>query len=192
MIETPELMAFLDANVLYPNLLRNLLMYFGVADIYQPRWSMRVHQEWMSALAQNRPDISAAKIERIRTLMDDKIHDAMVEGYEHRIASITLPDPDDRHVLAAAIQCGATIIVTANRRDFPATTLAQHNIVAENPDVFLLRLVNEDHDRAIEVFRDLCRAYTRPPQTPQDIIVRMQRSNLTITANTLDGLLGRY
>ena len=85
MIETPLPVAFLDASVLYPALLRNVLMYFAVADLYHARWSARVHEEWISALLRNRPDISRAQLERTRGLMEAQLDDALVEGYEHRV-----------------------------------------------------------------------------------------------------------
>jgi hypothetical protein len=107
MIETPSLVAFLDASVLYPAFLRNMLMYFAVNDLYQLRWTARVHEEWMAALLRNRPDIPRAQLERTRHLMDSHIDGVLVEGYEHRIKSIMLPDADDCHVLAAAIRCEA-------------------------------------------------------------------------------------
>ena len=134
MIETPLPVAFLDASVLYPALLRNMLMYFAVADLYHARWSARVHDEWMSALLRNRPDIPRAQLERTRCLMEAQLDDALVEGYEHLVASVTLPDANDRHILAAAKHCEAHYIVTANLRDFPATTLARFRLVAEHPD----------------------------------------------------------
>jgi len=188
MIETPELMAFLDASVLYPSLLRNLLMYFAVADAYQPRWSAEVHREWMTALMRNRPDLPPANIERTRVLMETQIYDALVEGYEHRIAAIELPDANDRHVLAAAIECGASIIVTANLRDFPATALTPFGIVAEHPDAFLSRLIDNDEKLAVAVFRDLCGRYRNPPRSLQDILDSMKRQGLTDAAATLDRL----
>ncbi len=68
----------------------------------------------------------------------------MVTGYEPSIETLNLPDPGDRHVLAAAIRGGATLIVTSNERDFPAAALAAHNIEAIGPDRFLLRLLEQD------------------------------------------------
>ena len=69
--------------------------------------------------------------------MDENINDALVSGYEHIVDQLTLPDADDRHVLAAAIHDGANIIVTVNLRDFPADTLATHGITALHPDTFI-------------------------------------------------------
>ena len=89
----------------------------------------------------NRPDIPHVRIERTRHLMDTRFQDALVEGYEHHIDSLALPDADDRHVLAAAIHSGARIIVTTNLRDFPASALAPFSIEACHPDAFILGLL---------------------------------------------------
>ena len=124
--------AFLDASALYPSLLRNILMRLATRDLFRAFWSQRVQEEWTRAVLRNRPQLSSASIERTRRLMDENIDDASVSGYEPLIETITLPDADDRHVLAAAIHCGASIIVTANLRDFPAKTLAHHDIEARH------------------------------------------------------------
>lgn len=111
--------AFFDANVLYPSGLRNFLMHLAVTGIFRAHWSAQVHEEWIGNLLKNRPDLTRAKLERTRHLMDNALPDALVTGYEQLIDSIELPDRNDRHVLAAAIRCGASVIVTVNLRDFP-------------------------------------------------------------------------
>ena len=119
--------AFLDANVLYPATLRSVLMYLANTELFRALWSDAVNREWMAALARDRPDLSAAAIMRVRDLMKAHVAHAVVSGYEHLIATVTLPDPDDRHVLAAAIHGGASVIVTANLKDFPPEALAPYN-----------------------------------------------------------------
>lgn len=114
-----RIVAFLDASVLYPALLRDLLLRVALFGVFHAHWSARVQDEWTTALLRNRPDLSRALVERTRQLMDSHFPDAVVVGYEHRIELITLPDMDDRHVAAAAIHCGATAILTANLRHFP-------------------------------------------------------------------------
>ena len=96
--------AFYDASVLYPLELRSLLMHLALTGLFRARWSDAVHEEWICALLRNRPDLSRAKLERTRALMDAHTIDALVTGYEDLIEGLLLPDPDDRHVLAAAIR----------------------------------------------------------------------------------------
>ncbi len=95
--------AFLDANALFPPTIRGVLLELARADLFAPLWSEHVHVEWMRSLAESRPYIKAAAINRLRALMDAYVGDVTVTGYEHLIDTLILPDPDDRHVLAAAI-----------------------------------------------------------------------------------------
>ena len=138
------LTAFLDANVLYPVAIRNVLMELAQADAFAPLWTEAVHLEWMRNLAAIAPHLTVARIARTRALMEAYVGDVMVTGYEPLIDGLVLPDPDDRHVLAAAIHGGASVIVTSNLRDFPVAALAPYNITAEHPDAFVLRLLNDD------------------------------------------------
>lgn len=133
--------AFLDANVLYPAQLRNLLMFLAVPGIFRARWSEHVQEEWISNLLDSRPDLTRAQLERTRELMNRHVPDALVTGYEHLIPAITLPDPNDRHVLAAAIRGGASVIVTNNLKDFPEDVLAEYEIDVLTPDEFILHQI---------------------------------------------------
>jgi predicted nucleic acid-binding protein len=130
--------AFFDASVLYPSELRNLLMHLALTGLFRAKWSATVHEEWIGALLRRRPDLSREKLERTRMLMDLHATDALVTGYEDLIEGLRLPDPDDRHVLAAAIRARADVIVTANLRDFPPSTLGQFGIEPQHPDEFIL------------------------------------------------------
>jgi predicted nucleic acid-binding protein len=134
--------ALYDANVLYPAELRNFLMHLALTGLYRAKWSADIHEEWMSNLLKNRPDLTRAKLERTRSLMDQHALDALVTGYEDLIPKLKLPDPKDRHVLAAAIQGRANVIVTMNRRHFPAEIIAPLGLEAQHPDAFILRLID--------------------------------------------------
>ena len=124
MTEALSVTAVLDASVLYPALLRNMLMRLALHGLFRARWSAQIHEEWIAALLRNRPDLTRARVEHTRNLTDLHIQDALVTGYRSRIEASALPDADDRHVLAAAIHCGANVIVTTNLRDFPNSVLA--------------------------------------------------------------------
>jgi len=133
--------AFYDANVLYPAELRNLLMHLALTGVFRAKWPADVHEEWISNLLQKRPDLTREKLERTRQLMDLHAVDALVTGYEDLIPGLQLPDPDDRHVLAAAIRGHAGVIVTMNLRDFPPDVLIPFGIDAQHPDEFVLHLL---------------------------------------------------
>jgi predicted nucleic acid-binding protein len=136
------LTAFYDANVLYPAELRNLLMHLALTGLFRAKWSAGVHEEWIAALLEKRPDLTREILERTRTLMDLHAGDAVVTGYEELIPGLNLPDPNDRHVLAAAIRGQANIIVTLNLRDFPADVVGALGIEAQHPDEFVLNLLD--------------------------------------------------
>lgn len=138
--------ALLDANVLYPFHLRNLLVQFGVDSIFQPRWTGRIHNEWVRNLAAT-GRASRERLSRTLGIMERVLPSADVPGWERCLPDVpALPDPSDRHVVAAALAAPAPVIVTLNLRDFPAATLAPLGLVAEHPDPFLCKLLDEDPD----------------------------------------------
>lgn len=141
--------AVLDACVLYPFHLRNLLVQCAVDRLIEARWTDEIHEEWMRNLAAANPDVTLSRLQRTRELMESVLPAASVTGYQRHIASVTLPDPKDRHVVAAAIEAGAFSIVTWNLRHFPARALAQHGLVKHTPDQLLMDLY--DTNRAITI-----------------------------------------
>ena len=161
--------AFLDASVLYPAAVRSLLLYLSLEDLYRPLWSNAVHDEWIGALRRNRPDLDPARLMRTRALMEAHFEQATVTGFEHLIEGLLLPDLNDRHVLAAAIQSGATVIVTANLADFPKPILAPHGIEAEHPDTFVYGLIERDPLGAITALKT-DRGNLKIPRKPPPII----------------------
>ena len=136
--------AVYDACVLYPAPLRDLLMWLGLSGCCRARWSARIHDEWKRSLLRCRPDLTAAQLDRTSDLMDHAIPDARVTGYEALVDGLVLPDADDRHVLAAAIRCHASVIVTFNERDFPAEVLSPFGLEAQHPDAFVENLFDLD------------------------------------------------
>jgi predicted nucleic acid-binding protein len=177
--------AFLDANVLYPATLRSVLLELARSKAFSVLWSEEVHREWMEALKRQKPHIPASKITRMRALMEAYVEDATVSGYEPLIAGLTLPDPDDRHVLAAAIHGKADVIVTANERDFPATVLAMYKIAVITPDRFILRLLEAEPNLVIDALEADRADLKNPPLTRGEYFVALERSGLTETAATL-------
>jgi predicted nucleic acid-binding protein len=115
-------MAFIviyDANVLYPNSLRDLLIRIAQAGLVQAKWTNEILDETFGALRRNRPEISQDKLNRLRDLVNAAVPDCLVTGYEPLVEGLKLPDANDRHVLAAAIKAGAQVIVTRNLRTSP-------------------------------------------------------------------------
>ena len=109
--------ALLDANILYPAPLRDLLLQLAVTDLYKAKWTADIHREWIESLLRNEPHRERAALERTRDLMDRGTRDALITSYEPLISALTLPDPNDRHVLAAAIVGRCDVIVRPRNRD---------------------------------------------------------------------------
>lgn len=143
----------LDANILYGAVLRDLFIALGAAGHLHVRWSDRITQEWTSALLNNRPALMPERIARLVGLMQTAVPDAEVKGFADLIEGLRLPDPDDRHVLAAAITGGCEAIVTFNLSDFPARALVPHGVRAVHPDAHLIELLDSDGPGVAAVVR---------------------------------------
>jgi hypothetical protein len=177
--------ALLDACVLYPAPLRDLMMRLAVARLFQPRWSDEIHEEWMRNVLSDRPDVARESLVRCRELMEKHVPFCLVTEFEWLIPSITLPDPDDRHVLAAAIHGGAGLIVTFNLADFPASVLSDHGIEAVHPDEFVFRLMDEDPDGVIAAMRLHRAALKKPPKDSAQYLSTLEQCGLKETVARL-------
>jgi hypothetical protein len=163
--------AVLDACVLYPASLRDLFVTLAVGGLYLPRWTDTIHTEWIENLLEqdaernDPPRLERARLLRSRELMERACPRSRVTDYEPLIETLSLPDPYDRHVLAAAITCGASIIVTFNRRHFPASALAPHGIEALHPDAFLSALLAAAPERFRAAVQAILDRLKNPPRT---------------------------
>lgn len=181
--------AILDANVLYPSFLRDLLLSLAEVYLYRPKWSEEIEDEWLKNLNKNRADIPASNLERTAILMNRAFPDAKVEGYITLIQSLTLPDPDDRHVLAAAIVGKADVIVTSNLSDFPNEELIKFNIQAISPDEFVLNLIDLDGGKAKNALENMQARRKNPPVTIEELINIMENRELKNSAAKLEKIL---
>ena len=179
--------ALLDANVLYPAGLRDLLLRLADRHLLAPRWSADIHAEWMRSLLADRPDIEAGVLDRTRAVMDGHFPDAVVAGHEAIAATLDLPDPDDRHVLAAAIHGGADFIVTRTLRDFPVGQLAPHGLVAQHPDAFVAGLFAADPEAVLAAVRGHRTALRRPPRSVDAYLAALERLGPSRTVSLLQG-----
>jgi predicted nucleic acid-binding protein len=183
--------AFLDASVIYPAALRDLLMRLTMADLYQARWSRHIHEEWIRAVLRNRPDLSAEQLRRVRDAMDANVEDCLVTGYEPLVGSLTLPDPHDRHVLAAAIVAHADVIVTHNLKDFPPEILARYDIEAQHPDEFLRNIIDIAPIAVVDAVRAQQASMKNPPVSMSDLLALFARTGLAGTVAELCRLTGQ-
>lgn len=177
--------AVYDACVLYPAPLRDFLMWLGLSGRFRARWSTQIHDEWKRNLLLNRSDLTSAQLDRTSALMDLAIPDGLVTGHEVLISGLTLPDPDDRHVLAAAICCNASVIVTFNERDFPPAALSPFGIEAQHPDLFIENLFDLDPAAVVAAAQRQRAQLKNPPMDVDRYIDVLLRQGLVQTAKSL-------
>nr|WP_297460544.1 PIN domain-containing protein [uncultured Halomonas sp.] len=173
-----------DACVLYPAPLRDLLMRLATTGLFAARWTSLIHDEWTRSLLARRPEL-ADKLPRTVELMNQAVPDALVTGHEPLIEGLTLPDPDDRHVLAAAIRAGAQLIVTFNLKDFPAAALASYGIEAVHPDIFLEQQFELHESLLVNVARRHRASLRNPPKSADEYLEILAANGLVVTADRL-------
>ena len=177
--------AVLDANVLYPSVLRDLLISLAVSGLYYARWSEQINLEWTRNLKVNRPDI-AGKVDSIKDLMNSAVPDCLVENYEALIPGLNLPDPDDRHVLATAIAGHADAIVTINLKDFPTAVLANYGIKAIHPDEFIANQFEIAPTEVLVTIKMVRSRMKNPPIVVTEFLEMIRKCDLPQTAQQLE------
>jgi predicted nucleic acid-binding protein len=176
---------FCDANILYSSLLRDLLIRLALADLIDLRWSDAVHDEWIHNLHSHQPHLSLPALERTRALMERAVPEARVTGFEALMLTLTLPDPDDRHVLAAAVTGGATHLLTFNLKDFPAEVVERFGIQVVGPDAWLLDLLAEWPDEVLDAVTALSEALSRPALSVDQLLQALKHLGLPESAQKL-------
>jgi hypothetical protein len=181
------LVAVYDACVLYPDFLRSFLVYLGIhgrrQGVLRVKWTGRIHREWMRAVLRRNPHLSRDKLRRTRRLMDQHVRGCRVRGYLRWERRLTLTDPDDRHVLAAALACVADVIVTFNTSDFPPSALGPFGVVAATPDAFVSQL--RDTGIVVAAAAEHRGSLRRPAMSPTEYLDALRRNRLSGTAAAL-------
>ncbi|WP_018638836.1 PIN domain-containing protein [Parafrankia elaeagni] len=169
----PPYTVVLDACVLVPISLADTLLRAAEKGLYRLLWSERILTEARQATEEIHPGVDVAKrFAHMRAAFDD----ALVEGWEGLEAGITLPDSDDRHVVATAIRGGAHAIVTANLVDFPMSALGPLGLRAIHPDDFLLDQLDFSPPTMLRVIQEQATHTRRPPLTQQDLSAVLGRA----------------
>jgi hypothetical protein len=162
-------------------------MWLALSGRFRARWTQEIHCEWKRNLLKNRPDLTMEQLDRTSGLMDQAIPDACVHDYEDLITGLTLPDCDDRHVLAAAIRCGASVIVTFNQKDFPCKTLEPFGIEAQHPDEFVDNLFGLDPAAVVAAAPKQRRQLKMPAMDVETFLDLLQRQGLVKSVQALSG-----
>lgn len=173
--------AILDANVLYPALLRDLLLSLAHADLYSAKWSAHIRDEWIRSLLKDRPYMEK-QVRATAAMMEEAVPDCLVTGYEPLIEGITLPDPNDRHVVAAAVAGHADAIVSWNDKDFPAAVLDQFGIELQTPDEFVLNQIMLQKFHALAAIKRMRERWARPQYDAAALVELLEKRGLPQTA----------
>lgn len=179
--------AVLDACVLYPAPLRDILLSIAGVGCFQPYWSDEINEEWRRNLLKDRPDLQPGQIDRTIEIMNSSFQSSCITGINSHIGKVTLPDPDDRHVVAAAIESKANYIITNNLKDFPAKALKPHSIIAISPDEFIEELIVRDDmlELIIKALADQRNRLRKTPISVSDFIENIKKQGLKKLAKRL-------
>lgn len=148
MIHSVRFICVLDTNVIYPLWTRDLLLWFAHYDLFTPKWSKHIFDEWIDVM--RRKGISDGEAQKRTNVVNEAFPDALVQNYESLIQILDLPDKKDKHVLAAAIKTNASLIVTNNLKDFPSDYLLSFGLSAKGADDFLTDVIDLNHETSVK------------------------------------------
>jgi predicted nucleic acid-binding protein len=177
--------AVFDANIMFSASLRDFLMWLGIEGACRPIWTETIHGEWMENVLLKRAGTLRSSLERTRDLMNATLPGALVTNYESLIPTLTLPDENDRHVLAAAIHGGANSIVTFNLTDFPSDILGQFEVAAIHPDDFVLSLLEANPSAVLKAAQCHRASLKKRPKSPEEYLQKLNSDGLGKTADKL-------
>lgn len=176
----------IDANVLYPTVLREIVLGVAEQGYFEPLWSPRILEEWARAAARRDPaqePIARGEIALLRTRWPD----AEVRVSPQTEARLSLPDADDIHVLAAAIDGRAAELLTMNLSDFPTRTLSAEGIVRRDPDGFLVEALAAEPDAVTRVVQKVHATAERLSGQTLPLRGLLKRARLTRLGKALAG-----
>lgn len=189
MIYSANFKVLLDANVLYPAPLRDLLLSLAFENLYKPFWTDEIQNEWKRSLLKNRKKLKAKNLNLTISAMNKAFPDANITGYEKLEEGLDLPDQDDRHVLAAAIKANAEIIVTFNLKHFPKNKLKEFDITPQSPDDFIVNTIQLNPERGLQAFEKQVRRLKNPPKSKAEVLQSLLNNNIPKTVELLENLL---
>jgi len=187
MIHSVRFTAVLDTNVVYPVIIRDILLWFGHYDLYTPKWSEHIFEEWKNVMLAK--GVEAAEAENRIKKVNLAFPDALVQNYKGLIDKLELPDVDDRHVLAAAIKVNANLIVTNNIKDFPEQYLQSFGLSAKTADDFLTDIIDLNQEQAIAAYKEMVLNKKNPKMNELVVLDQLRKAGLKDTAHYLHALL---
>lgn len=179
-----------DACVLHPAALRDTLIRLALSGLVRARWSDTILDEWERSVLRAVPHVDPRALHRTRELMIAAVPDAIVRDFDDLLDTFELPDPDDRHVAAAAVRAGAQAIVTFNLKDFPAEKLAPRGLEALHPDDFILDLLDLDPGAVYGAVQRQAAALKNPQMSVAEVLARLEEQGLARSVAKLRDLFG--
>ena len=170
MIDSPNLTVVLDANVLYPAPLRDFLLNLADVNLFEPKWTEEIHEEWINNLLLKRIDLKKNSLIKTKRAMNSAFPHANINGFDEIINTLSLPDINDRHILAAAISTKADVIVTFNLKDFPSVYLKSFMLKAIHPDEFINDLIKFDRMKCLKALNNQINSLKNPPKSKQEVL----------------------
>ena len=160
-------------------------MHLATFNLYRPKWSRAIQDQWKNSLIKRRPDLTTVQIDRIILEMNKSFPDANVEQFESLIPKLDLPDKKDNHVLAAAVSCGAELIVTFNLKHFPIKNLKEFDIEVQHPDIFISGMIQLYPEKSIEAFIQQVSFLKNPTMTASQVLTSLEKVQLFHTCKEL-------
>lgn len=186
--------ALIDACSLLPALQKNILLSLAEAEFFRIRWSPKIieetHMAFLKIYQKRYGDDTEEKAGKAIEAMNSAFPEAMLDDDLSTLISMlqsdyNLPDPDDAHVIAAAIKCRADIIITENLKDFPVKVLNSYNMEAKSADAFIADAIGLAPEKAYITIRKMRLRLNNPAFTPETLYHKMEKSGLTETATIL-------
>ncbi len=187
MIHSVRFICVLDTNVIYPIEIRDLLFWFAHYDLYTPKWSEHIFDEWANVM--ERKGVDQKESQKRLSRANLAFPDALVTNYSGLIEGLELPDPKDRHVLAAAIKTNANVIVTNNIKDFPKDYLSSYGLSAKTADDFLTDIIDLNPEEAVKAFKEMVLNRRNPDLDEFQVLDILRKRGLEDTANFLHSQL---
>jgi len=187
MIHSVRFTCVLDTNVIYPIETRDLLFWFAFFELFTPKWSNHIFDEWEKVMRDK--GVDEKEIKRRTDRANQAFPDASVTNYEPLIETLELPDSKDRHVMAAAIKTNANIIVTNNLKDFPEDYLSRFGLSAKSADDFITDIIDLNHDKAVKAFKKLVLNRRNPDLDEYEVLDILRKNGLKESADYLHSLI---
>lgn len=170
--------AVLDACVMVPVVLCDTLLRLAEEQLYRPIWSDRILNEATDAILRIHPEIDGSAISRRVIYMNEAFPGARVQAFAQIEVGLQLPDPDDRHVVAAALRARADAIVTANLRDFPVDTMRSLELEVISPDDFLMSQLDMRSAVVMEALSAQAAATRNPQRSLDDVLTALSKAGV--------------